>query len=82
MSNIIKYNIIKFAINNENTFCRTNEIVKKFRKYIYDDSGSIIDGGQDVQNFIHKIDGLMDFIKINTKPNYDIIYELELRYNK
>ncbi len=52
----LKKQIISWLLENENTFNRFCFCVENFRAYIYDKDGNYLIGGEQVHDFIEKID--------------------------
>lgn len=54
MKKELKQAIINYIFDNENAFQLPNNIIDKFRNYIYDNTGDYLIGGEDVRDFIKK----------------------------
>ena len=59
MQKELKKEIIKWLLENENRWQRSNSCKEEFRNYIYDNEGNYLIGGEDVSNFIDKADDLI-----------------------
>lgn len=55
----LKQAIIKWLMENENQWQRTNACREHFRNYIYDGSGNHVIGGAEVSEFISKAEKLI-----------------------
>lgn len=59
MNKELKQAIIKWLLENENQWQRTNACRENFRNYIYGNEGNHVYGGEVVSNFISEADKLI-----------------------
>lgn len=57
----LKKAIINWLLENENAWQRTNACMKNFSEYIFNKDGNYLIGGEDVLNFIEKIEKAIYF---------------------
>lgn len=55
----LKRAIINWYCDNYKSFCGTNECIRVFRAYIYDEKGEYLIGGKSVLEFIEKARNLI-----------------------
>ena len=55
----LKKTIINYIIENNNLFNRMNNTVNHFKRYIYDENGEYMIWGEEVYDFIKKINELI-----------------------
>ena len=60
MNTELKKAIINFMFDNSKDFQLTNNTIKEFRLYIYDDKGNYLIGGENVSNFIKQGEKLIN----------------------
>jgi len=60
MNTELKKAIINFMFDNSKDFQLTNNTIKEFRLYIYDDKGNYLIGGENVSNFIKQAEKLIN----------------------
>lgn len=59
MNTELKKEIINFMFDNSKDFQLTNNTIKEFKLYIYNDKGNYLIGGENVSNFIKQVEKLI-----------------------